>query len=164
MLEILSEGEFWVAVGTALFIAILLWKKVPALAAKALDARAAVIAKELEDARALRDEAQALLDQYLSKRASAESEASAILTEARAEAERYTAEARVALDAQIERRAKQAQDKIAQAEAQAMAEVRALAADAAVRAAEKLIAERLSDARASELVKAALKEIPGKLN
>ncbi len=91
-------------------------------------------------------------------------EASAILEEARGEAERYAAEARAALDVQIERRAKVAEERIAQAEAQAVAEMRALAADAAIEAAESLIAERMTDARSSELIKSALKEIPNKLN
>jgi F-type H+-transporting ATPase subunit b len=164
MAEFLANAETWVGVGTLVFFAILLWKKVPALIARALDARAAGIAKELADARALREEAEALLRQYQQKQADAEKEAAAIVTEARAEAERYGIEARQAINVQIERRAKMAQEKIAQAEAQALAEVRALAADAAVAAAERLIAERLTEPRAQELVRQALKEIPGKLN
>ena len=162
--EFFGNAETWVGIGTLIFFAILIWKKVPAMIGKALDARAAQISKELDDARVLREEAEALLRQYQHKQAEAEKEASAILTEARAEAERYAIEARAQINAQIERRGKMAQEKIAQAEAQAIAEVRALAADAAVSAAEKLISERLSDNRAQELVKSALKEIPGKLN
>jgi F-type H+-transporting ATPase subunit b len=162
--EFLSNPETWVGLGTLVFFAILIWKKVPGLIGKALDARAATIAKELDDARVLREEAEALLRQYQQKQLDAEKEASAIVAEARAEAERYAAESRQAINVQIERRAKMAQEKIAQAEAQAIAEVRALAADAAVAAAEKLIAERLTQPRAQELVREALKEIPGKLN
>ena len=163
-MEFFSDAENWVGIGTLVFFGILLWKKVPALVAKGLDTRAAVITQELADARKLREEAQALLEQYQRKQAAAESEAAAIVTEARGEAERYAKESRAALDAQIARRAKQAQDKIAQAETQALAEVRAMAADAAIAAAEKLIAARMSDARASELITSALKEIPDKLN
>jgi len=154
----------WVGIGVCLFLAILIWKKVPQAIFATLDARAAAIRKELEDARQLREEASALLAQYRRKQADAESEAAAIVEEAHAEARRFAAEAREALDVQIARRAKMAQDKIAQAEAQAVSEVRALAADAAVKAAEQLIVQRMTEARASDLVKAAIKEIPGKLN
>ena len=163
-MDLLRDPEFWVGIGTLIFIGIVLWQKVPALVAKSLDARAAAIAKELEGARRLRQEAEALLAEYQKKRAAAETEAGAILTEAKAEAERYAAESRAAIKAQIERRAKQAEDKIAQAEAQAVSEVRALAADAAVAAAERLIAARLDDNRAADLVNRAIGEIPSKLN
>jgi F-type H+-transporting ATPase subunit b len=132
--------------------------------ARTLDARAAAIAAELENARKLRDEARALLEQYLRKQREADKEAEAIITEARAEAERYATEAKAALSAQIERRAKAAQDKIAQAEQQAVAEIRNLAADAAAAAAEKLIAAKVDEKRAGELIKNALGEIPSKLN
>ena len=164
MAETFADPEFWVGLGILIFIGILLFYRVPALLAGMLDQRAAAIVKELDDARRLRDDAQALLDDYKRKEAEAEKEVSVIVAEAKAEAARYAAEAKVAIEAQIARRAKQAQDKIAQAEAQALAEVRALAADAAVAAAEKLIAERMSEPRSGELIKAALKEIPGKLN
>jgi F-type H+-transporting ATPase subunit b len=105
-----------------------------------------------------------LLAEYQKKCAAAEQEASSIVTEAKAEAERYAAESRVALKAQIERRGRQAEDKIAQAEAQAVTELRALAADAAIAAAEKLIAARVDSNQSAELVKRSLGEIPSKLN
>jgi len=163
-MEMLRDPEFWVGVGTLIFLGILLWQKVPALVTKALDARAAAITKELEDARRLREEAEALLAQYKQKHAAAEQEASAIVAEAKEEAERFASESQAAIKAQIARRAKQAEEKIAQAEAQAVAEVRALAADAAVAAAEKLIAARLDDKRASDLLKRAIEDVPSKLN
>ena len=163
-MEFFSDPEFWVAVGFATVIGIFLYQRVPAFIGAALDTRAAGIAKELDEARKLREEAEALLAQYKKKAASVEQEAEAILTEAQAEAERYAAESREALKQQIERRGQMAQDKIAQAEAQAMAEIRTLAADAAAAAAEKLIAARLDEKRAGELIAASLKELPGKLN
>src|SRR3954468_21616509 len=156
--EFFSSPETWTGIGTLIFIGILIWKKVPAMMTKALDARAVVIAKELDDARRLREEAQTLLASYQQKQAEAESVAAKIVSEARAEAERYAQEARIAINLQIERRGKMAQEKIAQAEAQALAEVRALAADAAIAAAEKLIAERLGAKRSGELVKTAITE------
>ena len=163
-MELLSDSHFWVGIGTLIFFGILLYLKVPALITSALDARAAAIAKELDEAQRLRSEAEALLAEYKKKRAQAEGEAAAILTEAKAEAERYAAESRTALAAQIERRGRQAEEKIAQAEAQAVAEMRALAADRAIAAAEALLAARLDDKRAADLVKRSLEEIPAKLN
>jgi F-type H+-transporting ATPase subunit b len=162
--ELLRDPEFWVGIGTLIFLGIVIWKRVPALVTTALDARAAAIANELEEARRLRAEAEALLAEYQKKRAAAEEEAGLILAEAKDEAERYSAESCAAIKAQIERRGKQAEEKIAQAEAQAVAEVRALAADAAIAAAERLIAARLDDNRKADLVKQALGEIPSKLN
>ncbi|MSP93762.1 MAG: ATP F0F1 synthase subunit B [Alphaproteobacteria bacterium] len=163
-MELLRDPELWVGVGTLLFFAILLWQKVPKMIASALDARAAAISKELADARRLREEAASLLAEYKKKHAAAEQEASTIVSEAKAEAERFAAEAQVTIRNQIERRGKQAEEKIAQAEAQAVAEIRALAADAAVAAAEKLIASRLDDKRSADLLKRAIEEIPSKLN
>ncbi len=163
-MELLSNSHFWVGIGTLIFFGILLYLNVPALITSALDARAAAIAKELDEAQRLRSEAEALLAEYKKKRAQAEGEAAAILTEAKAEAERYAAESRTALAAQIERRGRQAEEKIAQAEAQAVAEMRALAADRAIAAAETLLATRLDDKRAADLVKRSLEEIPTKLN
>jgi F-type H+-transporting ATPase subunit b len=163
-MELFRDPEFWVSIGTLVFVGILLWKKVPALVAHSLDARAAAISKELEDARHLRAEAEALLAEYKKKGAAADQEAGAILAEAKAEAERFAAESRSDIKAQIERRGRQAEQKIAQAEAQALAELRALATDAAIAAAEKLILARLDDKQSANLVKRSLGEIPSKLN
>jgi F-type H+-transporting ATPase subunit b len=163
-MELLRDPEFWVGIGTLIFLGIVLWKRVPQLVASSLDARAAAIAKELEEARRLRAEAEALLAEYQAKRAAADQEASSIIAEAKAEAARFGAESRSAITAQIARRGKQAEEKIAQAEAQAVADVRAMAADAAIAAAEKLIAARLDEPKAAELVKRAFGEIPSKLN
>lgn len=163
-MEIFEDPEFWVAVGFVAIVGLVLYLRVPVLVGKLLDDRAATIAKKLDEARKLREDALALLDQYRRKAAEVEKEANAILTEARAEAERFAVEQRVSIAAQIERRAKYAEQRIAQAEAQAIADVRALAADAAVAAAEKLIAARLDDKRAADLVKRSLDEIPSKLN
>jgi F-type H+-transporting ATPase subunit b len=163
-MELLMEPEFWVAVGFVIVIGLLLYLGVPKMVAKMLDDRAATIQAELAEAARLRAEAEALLADYKRRAANAENEAAAILTEARADAERIAGEMRVALAAQIERRGQQAQDKIAQAEAAAMAEIRALAADAAAGAAEKLIAARMDEKRAGVLVEQSLKDLGSQLN
>jgi F-type H+-transporting ATPase subunit b len=160
----LQNNEFWVGIGFVLVIALLLWKGVPGMIGKMLDSRAAVIAAELAEARRLREEAMALLADYQKKAASAEAEAQSIVTEARAEADRFAAESRANLVAQIERRGQAAQDKIAQAEAAAMNEIRALAANAAAGAAEKLIAARMDEKRAATLIESSIADLGGKLN
>jgi len=145
-------------------IALLVWKGVPGMVGKMLDSRAAVIAAELAEARRLRDEALALMVDYQKKSAGAEAEAQSIVNEARAEAQRFSTESRATLKAQIERRAQAAQDKIAQAEAAAMNEIRALAANAAAGAAEKLIAARMDEKRAAQMIENSIKDLGGKLN
>ena len=164
MLELIRDPEFWVGIGFLVVIGIFLYLRLPAFVGAALDRRAEAIAKELDEAKRLREEAEAVLADYKKKAEAVEQEAEAILTEAKSEAERYATESREALKTQIERRAQMAQDKIAQAESQAMAEIRELAADAAAAAAEKLIAARLDEKRASALIAASLKELPDKLN
>jgi F-type H+-transporting ATPase subunit b len=162
--EILMEGETWVAVGFVLVIALLLWKGVPAMVGKMLDQRAAVISAELEEAKRLRTEAAALLADYKKRASGAEAEAQVIVADAKAQAAQFATESRAALTAQIERRAAAAKDKIAQAEAAAMNEIRSLAADAAVNGAQKLILARLDEKRAGSLIADGIKGLGEKLN
>ena len=163
-MEMLRDPEFWVGVGFVLVIAILVWKGVPKMVGTILDQRAAAISAELAEARRLREEAAALLADYKAKAAGAERETQAIIAEARADAARFAETSRVDLKAQIFRRAQAAQDKIAQAEAAAMNEIRALAADAAVAAAQKLIAARMDEKRGGGLIADSIKDLGGKLN
>ena len=164
MMELLHEAEFWVAVGFVMVIGLLLWAGVPAMVAKILDQRAAVISAELDEARRLRTEAAALLADYQKRAAGAEAEARAIVDAATAEAVQFQKDSRIALEAQIQRRTAAAQDKIAQAEAAALNEIRALAADAAVNAAQNLITARLDEKRASSLIADSIKGVGEKLN
>ena len=163
-MELLHNPEFWVAVGFVAVLGVFVWKKVPALLAKLLDERAGAISKELDDAKRLREEAAAVLAGYMKKVANVESEVAAIVADAKVEAERFAKETRAQLRAQIDRRAQMAKDKIAQAETAALAEIRGLAADAAVAAAEKLIAARIDEKRGAALVAESIKELPDKLN
>ncbi len=163
-MEMLHDPETWVAVGFVLVIALLVWKGVPGMVGKMLDQRAAVIAAELEEAKRLRAEAAALLADYQKRAAGAEAEARSIVEAATAEAAQFQKEARAALEAQIARRAASAQDKIAQAEAHALNEIRGLAADAAVNAAQKLIVAKLDEKRASGMITDSIKGLGDKLN
>jgi F-type H+-transporting ATPase subunit b len=164
ILDILSETDFWEWLGLIVVIAIFFWKGAHVFIGQALDRRADAISKELESVKRLREEAEMVLIRYREQAKGAASEAASILNETRAETERFTSEARAQMQAQIERRARQAQERIAQAEANAMAEIRALAADAAVSAAEKLIAARLGDDKTAALISASIRELPAKLN
>lgn len=163
-MSIFAEAEFWVALGFVIIL--LVFWKVGAfkMVAGLLDKRSATIANELEAAKSLRAEAEALLASYKAKTADVDKEAAKILADAKLEAEHFAAESRIQLTAQIERRGKQAQEKIEQAETQALSEIRGLAADAAAAAAEKLIAARLDEAHSAALIAQSLKVLPGKLN
>ena len=146
------NGTVWVSLAMIVFLAILVWKKVPALIVGGLDKQIADIRKQLDDARALRAEAEALRDEYARKIADAENSAREMATHAEAEATAIVAQAKVDATDLVERRAKMASDKIAAAERTAIAEVRATAANAAAKAAAALIAERHGEAADRALV------------
>ena len=120
--------------------------------AAVLDARAALIAKELEEARRLREEAEKVLADYRRKEGEAANEAGSIIALAAKEAEILAAETRKSVKEHFDRRMKLAEEKIARAEAEAVREVRSVAVDAAVAAAQTLIAEKLTPDRAEKLV------------
>jgi F-type H+-transporting ATPase subunit b len=158
------EAEFWVAVAFVIFCAGLVYLGVHRMVLDALDARRAQIKSELDDARRLKEEAQKLLDEYRRRRHEAESEAEAIIAGARAEAERLAIEASAKMEDFVARRTKQAETKIAQAEAQALADVRAAAADAAVAAAGKILTEATTGKVADTLVAQGIEDVKKKLN
>jgi F-type H+-transporting ATPase subunit b len=139
-------------VAFALFFAVLIYLKVPGMILSALDTRRDAIAKELHDARKLREEAEALLASYQAKRAGAEADAKAIVDHAKEQAAAVVEQTRAAMAEAMKRREKQAEDRIAQAETKASDEVRAAAADAAIAAAERMIRERMNEATQSALV------------
>lgn len=146
-------------VSLLLFIGLLVYLKVPAAIMGALDSKSQAIAKELHDARKLREEAEALLAEYEAKRVAAEAEAKAIIDSAKEQAALVAEETRASMTAAIQRREQQAEDRIAQAESRAASEVRAAATEAAINAAEKLIRERLTDKAQSALVAEGVAEI-----
>jgi F-type H+-transporting ATPase subunit b len=137
---VMLEPEDWVAIAFLIFIGGLVYLGVHRKITGALDQRQARIKGELDEARRLRDEAQALLADYRNKQHEAERDAEAIIASAKAEAERLAGEAKAKMEEFVARRTKMAEAKIAQAEAQAVADVRSAAADAAIAAAEKILA------------------------
>jgi len=163
-MELLQEPDFWEGLGLAIVIGLILWQRVPAMLAKMLDARAVAIQNELTQAKQLREEAEAILVRYTERASHAQAEAQTILTQAKEEAERFARESEVQLKALIERRERMARDRIARGEAAAMAEIRAMAADAAVAAAGQIIAARLDEQKASALVEGSIRDLSSKLN
>jgi F-type H+-transporting ATPase subunit b len=160
----LRMAEFWVGVAFLAFLAILAYYKVPRLLAKALDDRAAAIRGELDEARRLREEAQALLADYQKKHRNAGQEAETIVEQARREAEAFAGETRRTLAETVKRRGQQAEERIARAEAQAVDEVRAAAVDMAMAAAEKILREQASGAAGAQLVDESIRGLKGRLN
>lgn len=158
------NAEFWVAVSFVAFVAVLIYFGTHRMIIAALDQRSARIKAEIEEARRVRDEAQTLLAEYKRKQQQAEREAEAIITNARAEAERTAEETKVKMEDFVARRTRMAETKIAQAEVQALADVRAAAADAAVLAAEKILRETAKGAVADELLDKGIKDVRAKLN
>jgi F-type H+-transporting ATPase subunit b len=157
-------AEFWVAIAFVAFLVILAYYKVPALITKALDDRAKAIAKELDEARKVREEAQALLADYQRKQRSVGKEADAIVDQARREAEAFAHQTRQSLTEMLERRTKLAEDKIARAETQAVDEVRAAAVDMALAAAERILREKASGAAGTALIDQSIRDLKGRLN
>jgi len=164
MLHMIQEPEFWVAVAFVIFIGVLIYVGVHTKLTDALDTRAARIKAELDEARRLREEAAQLLAAYQNKRGEAEREAQAIITEAQHDAERTAAEAHAKMEDFVARRTKLAETKIAQAEAQALADVRAAAADAAVAAAEKILTVAAKGKVAEDLIAQGIADVKAKLN
>lgn len=160
----LSEPEFWVAVAFFGFVGLILYYQVPGMIAKTLDERADGIRRELDEARKLREDAQALLADYQTRAKKAEDEAKGIIEQAKRDAEAFAADSRKALKETLERRTRLAEEKIGRAEAQALGEVRSAAVDAAVGAAERILRSKISTDVDAGLVAQGITELRGKLN
>ncbi len=159
-----SLASLWAFISLLIFFGVIVALKVPGKIGAALDGKVAAIEAELAEAKRLREEATALLAAYKQKAADAELEAQSIVAEAKAQAEFATTEAEKALEDLIARRTKAAESKIAQAEAQAVAEVRSRATDLAVAAAEKLMAAKVAGPSGEALVAKGIAEVAAKLN
>jgi F-type H+-transporting ATPase subunit b len=157
------DAEFWVAIAFVLFVCVLGYFGVHKLILSSVDQRRDRIKADLDEARRLKEEAQALLAEYQHKQSEAEQEAAAIVAGAKTEAERMVMEAAAKTEEFVARRTKMAETKIALAETQAVADVRAAAADAAIAAAGKVLAENVKGEIADKLVAAGIQDL-GKLN
>lgn len=158
------DASFWATVALVLFFALIIYMKVPGLITKGLDDRSDKIRNDLEEARRLREEAQQLLAEYQRKRKEAEQEAEAIVAAAKHEAEAMAKDAEQKTEEYIARRTALAEQKIAQAEGQALAEVRTAAVDLAVEAAEAVITKKMTGAASSSMFKSSLAELKERMN
>ncbi|MBO6538741.1 MAG: F0F1 ATP synthase subunit B [Rhizobiaceae bacterium] len=158
------DASFWALVGLVLFLAIVFYAGAPGMIGKSLDGRAERISNELDEARRLRDEAQQLLAEYQRKRKEAEQEASDIVAAAKREAGLLLEEAQEKTQEYVTRRTAMAEQKIAQAERDAVNEVRSRAVDIAVAAAGDLLASKVDAKARGELFKSALKDVRSRLN
>jgi F-type H+-transporting ATPase subunit b len=149
----------FVALAMLVVFAIMIWKKVPAAIGKALDSKIALIRDQLAEAESLRKEAEALKAEYEAKSASADKDREALLERAKHEADEIVAKAKTDAETLIERRTRMAEDKIAAEERAAVEQLRAAAADAAAKAAARLIAERHDAGTDAKLVDQAIKDI-----
>ncbi|MET0408802.1 MAG: F0F1 ATP synthase subunit B [Hyphomicrobium sp.] len=159
-----DDPLFWVVIAFVAFLALLIYYRVPAAVTKALDDRADGIRKELDEARRLREEAQALLSDYQRKAREAEKEAQSIIEQAKREAEALASESRKALTESLDRRSKIAEEKIARAEAQALGEVRSTAVETALAAAQEILKSRAGGSTGESLVSQSISDLRGKLN
>jgi F-type H+-transporting ATPase subunit b len=158
------DATFFAFVGLLLFFVLIAYLKVPGMVSKSLDERAGNISEELAEAKRLREEAQHLLAEYQRKRKEAESEAAAIVAAAEREAAALTAEAKLKTEEFVTRRTALSEQKIKQAENDAIGAVRSAAVDIAIAAAEALIAEKVTPAAKAKLFKSAVGDVKTRLN
>lgn len=158
-----ESPEFWVAVAFVIFV-VAVFRPLKRQATSALDGHGGRIRAEVDEAHQLREEAQKLLAEYKRKQRDALGEAEEILEHAKVEAEHLRAQAQADLEASLARREQVAMEKIAQAEADAVQEVRNMAVDVALTATAHLIKQKVDGQRASALVDQAIESLPKKLH
>ena len=158
------DATFWAMIALFIFIGVVVYMKVPAMIAKALDERAARIRNELEEAQRLRQEAQQLLAEFQKRRKEAEKEAAEMVVIAKRESDLIIADAHKKTEEYVARRAVLAELKIGQAEREAINEVRSIAVDVATEAARKVLADRLDEKTSAQLFQDSLKAVETKLN
>jgi F-type H+-transporting ATPase subunit b len=158
-----EDPTFWVLVASVIFVG-LVWNKARAAIGDGLDGRIARIKNEIDEAERLKTEAQEMLADAKRKQGEAEKQIADIRTQAEEEAVLLTERMTRTLDDVLRRREQQAKDRIAQAEEQARQDIQAVATEVAVNAARKVIRDSLDADQASQLVDAAIKELPEKLH
>ncbi len=154
-----KDPETWVAVAFLLFVAVIFYFRVPSMVFKSLDARSAAIARDLEEARALREEAEAVLSDYRRRASNMQAEAEELLALAEREATAYGQQARLAFDEMLSRRIALAEFKIRQEEENARKTIRAQAAEIAIAAAEELIENKLTGKTAEDMISSGIERI-----
>jgi F-type H+-transporting ATPase subunit b len=157
------DNSFYALLALVIFCGMALYFGVHKIIAKMLDAQIQKIADDIAEAKKLREEAAALLVEYEQKRVAAEGEAAGIIAAAQEEATRLTAEAKASLEELVTRRTKAVEDKIAQAEAQAVAEVRSRSADVAIEAARLVLTDEMNK-KGGQVIDKAISDVASRLN
>lgn len=160
----LGNTNFIVTLGFLLFIAVLIYFKVPGMLAGMLDKRAEGIQDELDEARKLREEAQSLLASYERKQREVQDQADRIVAHARQEAELAAEQAKADIESSIARRLQAAEGQIASAEAAAIKDVRDRAAAVAVAAARDVVSGQMTAESAGKMIDDAIAEVGAKLH
>lgn len=158
------DATFFALVALVLFLGIVFYAGAHKKAAAALDARADQISKDIADARRLREDAEALLAEYKQKKLDAEKEAAGIIAQAKSDAAAYSEDAKKKLADALTRRTRQAENKIAQAEAAAIKDVRAAATDRAIAAATAIISEGAKGKGGEGLIADSIAAVKARLN
>lgn len=159
-----ENTNLWVLVAFLIVVGLLLWQGVAKKISGSLNDRAVGIRTQLDEARGLREEAQSLLAEYQKRQRDAEDEAAAIIDQAKADAKALTADANRKAEASLARRTQAANDRIARAETQAVAEVRGEAANLSVAAAREIIASRVDARSKAALTDRAIAEVGQRLS
>ncbi|SMY06214.1 F0F1 ATP synthase subunit B [Flavimaricola marinus] len=160
----LKNTDFVVSIAFLVFVGILLYFKVPSLVGGMLDKRAEGIKSELDEARGLREEAQALLASFERKQKDVQDQADRIVANARDEAARAAEQAKVDIRTSVDRRMKAAEEQIASAQSAAVKDVRDRAVTAAIAAAQNVIASQMSASDANALIDDAIAQVEAKLH
>lgn len=160
----MSNTNFVVLLGFLLFVGILLYAKVPSMLGGQLDNRAAGIQSDLDEARALREEAQTLLASYERKHKEVQEQADRIVAAARVDASAAADQAKDDLEQSIARRLAAAEDQITSAKDAAIKDVRDQAISIAIAAADQVIAKQMTAAGANKLIDAAISDVETKLH
>jgi F-type H+-transporting ATPase subunit b len=162
MPHLFADPEFWVLIAAIVFIAVV-WKPAKRMLIGSLDDRATRIREELEAARNLREQAERLLAAYQLRQSEGAGEAEAIIAHAKTEAQRLAAQSAHDLEEMLQRRRRLAEERIAQEEAKALAEIRAVTVDVAISAARQVIAAELDERRGSALIDTVIAGLPHQL-
>ncbi len=160
----LNNTNFVVSIAFVLFVGVLLYLKVPKLISKMLDDRAAGIRTEIDEARALQEEAKTILASYERQRKEVVEQSASIIASAKSEAEAAAEQAKADLKETIARRLVAAQDQIKSAQDAAVREVKDKAVSVAIAAASDVINKGMAAKDANALIDAAIKDVGAKLH
>jgi F-type H+-transporting ATPase subunit b len=160
----LSNTDFVVLIAFVIFIGVLVYYKVPGLIMGKLDERAERIKSDLDEARAIREEAQSLLASYERQQKDAQAQADRIVAQAKDEANEAAKEAKADIQRSVERRLQAAEDQIASAEARAVRDIRDQAVSVAIAASRDVIAKQMTTEDRNASIDAAIDEVGAKLH